>query len=371
MVLFYSACVALMIYGLIIARAELDLMRAAHPLPLSIRPIEKATVIVPARNEERFIGRCLEGLLDQDCGSEYYEILVVDDGSEDRTAEIVHSFSSRGVRYERLDADKQGKKAALAKGIALASHEIIITTDADCVHPRTWVSTLLQHRAGTQAELLAAPVCMRTERTFLERFQSLDFLSLQAITAAAVSAKRFNMCNGANLLYTRAAFRYVNGFQGIDHVASGDDVLLMEKIARAFPGKVQYCYSKDAVVETEPVTSWYEFFQQRIRWAGKSTQFSSTLIQLILLIVYLLNLIIFCMMFVSVIQPALLVYTLLVLVLKAVIEYSFMNRAALFFGKKALMKWFIVVQPLYTAYIVAAATLGFFRSYEWKGRRMR
>jgi len=371
MILFYIGCVFVLLYGLIIARAELDLIQIRSTSAVPISDLEKASVVVPVRNEERYIGRCLEGLLAQDCGADGYEIVVIDDGSEDRTAEIVQQYSHRGVRYARLEEEKHGKKAALSKGIALATHSIIITTDADCTHPTTWLSTLLHYRNTTQAELIAAPVRIRTERNFLERFQSLDFLSLQAITAAAVSAKRFNLCNGANLLYTRSAFRYVNGFQGIDHVASGDDVLLMEKIARAYPGKVGYCYQQAVIVDTEPVSSWKEFFQQRIRWAGKSTVFQSGWIKSVLLVVYVLNLILFSMMIASIAQPRLIFFTVLLLAAKAAVEYSFMSRAAHFFGKKELMKWFLPVQPVYVLYIVGSATMGFFKSYEWKGRKVR
>ena len=81
------------------------------------------------------------------------------------------------------------------------------------------------------------------------------------------------MCNGANLAYERKLFYEVDGFAGIDHIASGDDMLLMHKIAKKYPGKIYYLKSVDAIVSTHPMQSWKQFFNQRIRWASKATHY--------------------------------------------------------------------------------------------------
>ena len=65
----------------------------------------------------------------------------------------------------------------------------------------------------------------------------MDFMVLQGITGAAVYKKKMSMCNGANLAYEKKAFYEVNGFAGIDHIASGDDMLLMHKIWKQYPGQ--------------------------------------------------------------------------------------------------------------------------------------
>ena len=85
----------------------------------------------------------------------------------------------------------------------------------------------------------------------LHVFQSLDFLSLQGITAASVFSRFHTMCNGANLAYEKKVFEEAGGFNGIDQVASGDDMLLMHKIYLLYPDKVMYCLSPDVIVEKQ------------------------------------------------------------------------------------------------------------------------
>ena len=333
---------------------------------------DSVSVIIAARNEEKNISRCLSSLLEQDYPFDKMEIIVVDDQSDDRTADIVSSFSNRGVRFLQINAgEKGGKKAALSKGIAAARHGIIVATDADCIFPSSWLKTLVGFRKKQDAVFVAAPVMFRKEDNFLERFQSLDFMALQSITAVAVTRKWFNMCNGANLLYTKEAFEKVKGFEGIDGIPTGDDMLLMEKIAAAYPGKVAYCHSKEAVVLTEPMQNWRSFLQQRIRWASKSTAYQSLSIKLVLLMVYLLNLSLLLLVLAGIFYPLLILWGMFLLTGKYLLECMLMQPAAAFYGKEKVMRWFGIAQPVHVVYTVVAAMLGWVRRYEWKGRSVR
>jgi cellulose synthase/poly-beta-1,6-N-acetylglucosamine synthase-like glycosyltransferase len=220
------------------------------------------------------------------------------------------------------------------------------------------------------AVFVAAPVQFRKEISLLDRFQSLDFMALQGITAAGVSSKYLNMCNGANLLYTKEAFSAVNGFEGIDHIASGDDMLLMEKIDKAFPGGIAYCFSQDAIVVTEPASSWAAFIQQRIRWSSKAKNYTSFVIKATLLLVYLVNAAVVSLLLAGIFDFQLLKYGLLFTLMKTIVELPFMIRTARFFNKSALIPWFIPIQPLHALYTVVAGTFGLFSKYRWKGREV-
>ena len=367
MVLLIINVVLLALYRMIIGRANRILMLLPYYKSVSVSS-DKATIVIPARNESTNIGRCLDSLLQQTLPSNQFEIIVVDDGSADDTAAIVKSYSDKGVRLLQLSAEVGGKKAALSKGIAGAIHPIIITTDADCTYPKNWLNTLLNYRSEHDAVFVAAPVKYTKENNFLERLQSLDFLALQGITIAAVSKQLFNMCNGANLLYTKEAFEKVNGFEGIDQIPTGDDMLLMEKIDAAYPGKVKYCFSQDAIVETLPAAGLKAFIQQRIRWASKSTSYKNTNIKLVLLLVYLVNLGLLSLTIMSLFDLYYLQSVLLLLLIKTIFEYPFMIRVARFFNKQYLLPWFILAQPFHIIYTTISASLSFFKSYEWKGR---
>ena len=68
------------------------------------------------------------------------------------------------------------------------------------------------------------------------------------------------MCNGANLAYEKKAFYEVNGFTGIDNIASGDDMLLMHKIYKQYPERVLFLKSTDAIVQTKPMETLSRIF---------------------------------------------------------------------------------------------------------------
>lgn len=355
-------------YGILIGMAD-RIFRQLTIYTAASTSRDAVTVIIAARNEEKYIARCLASVLAQDLPREQVEIIVVDDHSEDRTAEIVGSFANQGVRLIRLVDGQVGKKAALGKGIAAATHAYIAITDADCTHPSGWLNTLLNYRETNNAVFVAAPVVFRKASGFLERFQSLDFLSLQGITAIAPQWK-LNMCNGANLLYTKSSFEQVEGFAGIDRIATGDDMLLMEKMNTAFPGRVGYCFSRDAIVVTEPASGWVEFIQQRIRWASKSTNYAGVSIKLVLLAVYLLNLSMVVLLIAGLFSGKYMALWLIMGGLKISFELPFMIRTARFFERANLIPWFLPMQPLHSLYTVMAGTFGLFKSYRWKGRKV-
>ena len=369
MTIFFIIAVALLLpYRFIIRRANRQLMFLKRYTATKVSA-DKASIIIAARNEEMNIEKCLESLLAQGFPREQMEIIVVDDQSVDQTAAIVKHYADRGIQLISLGKDEAfGKKAAIARGIAAASHPIIITTDADCSYSNKWINTLLCYREKMDAVFVAAPVQFRKEMNLLERFQSLDFMALQGITAAGVSGKYLNMCNGANLLYTKEAFLQVRGFEGIDHIASGDDMLLMEKIDKAFPGGVDYCFSEGGIVVTEPATTWSAFVQQRIRWSSKAKNYSSFVTKAVLLLVYLLNAAVVSLLLAGIVDFQLLKYGLLLTLMKTIVELPFMIRIARFFNKSELIAWFIPFQPLHALYTVVAGTFGLFSKYSWKGR---
>jgi cellulose synthase/poly-beta-1,6-N-acetylglucosamine synthase-like glycosyltransferase len=263
------------------------------------------------------------------------------------------------------------KKKAIEAGIAAASGKLIITTDADCIPPPKWLETIVSFYEGKNSSLIAAPVMLENNSSVIQLFQALDFLVLQGITAASVHRRLHSMCNGANLCYEKAAFEEVNGFQGIDNIASGDDMLLMHKIWKRFPGKADYVKSRDAIVITQPMKTWKDFLNQRIRWASKARFYNERRIFLVLLVVYLFNLSFLTLLVLAFWLPVLWIYLLVLLLAKTIVELPFVYSAAKFFGQQALLKYFLLFQPLHIAYTIIAGWIGQFGTYEWKGRKVR
>ena len=216
--------------------------------------------------------------------------------------------------------------------------------------------------------MITSPVKLQTHNTLLSIFQSLDFITLQGITAASISRGFHTLANGANLCYARNAFYEVGGFQDIDHIASGDDMLLMYKIARQHAGKIKYLKSNQAIVTAEAANTWGAFWQQRIRWASKADKYDDKKVFRVLLLVYLLNLLLLALFVLSFFNTDLFVIEALFIFSKILLEFPFVSAVASFFGERRLMTYFPFLQPLHILYTIVAGWLGKFGSYQWKGR---
>ncbi len=358
------------------------ILSGAEGKPLTLNP--KLSIIIPARNEEQNIKACLDSICNQSYPKEWYEVIVVDDHSTDNTASIVKQF--KNVKLISLSEYVDGglnsyKKKAIEIAIAQSTGELIVTTDADCIVPHHWVQTIASFYQQNNAAFIAMPVAINCNNRFIEIFQSLDFMTLQGITGASVYKKAHSMCNGANLAYTKSAFEEANGFKDIDNIASGDDMLLMHKIYKQQPDKVFFLKSKEVIVQTAPVKTVAEFFNQRIRWASKADKYDDKRIFGVLLLVYLFNALLLTMPVISAIknyqlsivnyQLTLFQFWLFLLIFKTIIELIFLYPVATFFSKKQLLWLFPIAQPFHILYTVIAGWLGKFGSYQWKERKVR
>ena len=192
----------------------------------SAAPSVTISVIVPARNEAAHIEACIRSICAQDYPKHLFQLIVMDDNSDDNTFNIASSISCDGLqiichRLPAIDNNTAPKKRAIETAIGMASGQLVVTTDADCIVPPAWLSTLAAYHQQSGHVFIAAPVKITDGQSILSRFQALDFLTMQGITAAAVFKRFHHMCNGANLAYERSVFHAVNGFRGIDNIASG------------------------------------------------------------------------------------------------------------------------------------------------------
>ena len=332
------------------------------------------SIIVPARNEEAVIEKCLSSLIQLNYPHSLYEIIVVDDFSSDRTAEIVSQKGVKLIKMKEVIQEKINsyKKKAVDTGIRSASGDYIVVTDADCVAPSQWLRTLAWVIEKGNPVLIASPVKMSGNASnYFHLFQSLDFLSLQGITAAAAGSGKMSLCNGANLCYSKKSFLEIDGFAGIDHLASGDDLLLMQKFSEKYPGRLRYCFSQDVIVQTFPEKSLNSFFRQRIRWASKAVVYRETKIIGVLSVVYLVNLFPFLLLFTLFFSLSYGYLLLAFIAIKTLSELYFLIPVASFFKQNKLLLHFLFVQPFHIIYTVIAGLLGQKGSYEWKGRKVK
>jgi cellulose synthase/poly-beta-1,6-N-acetylglucosamine synthase-like glycosyltransferase len=342
------------------------------------------SIIIAARNEEKNIGKCIQSILDQTYPAEKYEIIVTDDHSTDKTVSIIQFFQKNNIQVLHL-ADfifgqkiNSYKKKSIDTALQFAKGELIVTTDADCIAPPKWLETIAHFYKHKSPVFVALPVNFTNSsisdslfKKLFKVFQSLDFMTLQGITGASVFKKVHAMCNGANLAYQKEVFFKVGGFEGVDKLASGDDMLLMQKIQAQYPDEIAFLKSKEVIVNTQPAETIKDFMNQRIRWASKAGYYTDKKITAVLLLVYLLNAWLLILGICSFFSLNALYLFLVSLLIKTLAEIFFLFPVAKFFEKQKQLWWFLPAQPFHILYTVIAGGLGRFGSYQWKGRKVK
>jgi len=342
------------------------------------------SIIIAARNEENNIGKCINSLINQSYPQDKFEIIITDDHSTDNTASIINSFQKENIHVINLadfTADtilNSYKKKSIETALKFAIGELIVTTDADCIAPTKWLETLVSFYKEKNPVFVCLPVSFKdplAEDSFLKKifkiFQSLDFMTLQGITGASVSEKFHSMCNGANMAYEKKAFYEVNGFEGIDEIASGDDMLLMHKIQKVYPDRILFLKSPEVIMQTTSAETLKAFINQRIRWASKADKYTDKKITGVLMLVYLLNAWIFILGFSSFFFLKAFYLFLIAIIIKTVVELLFIYPVTTFFHQKKLLGWFAPAQPFHILYTLIAGWLGKFGTYQWKGRKVK
>lgn len=356
----------------------LGFIRGWHKLerfkPKMGSPVTKVSVLVAARNEAASISKTIEALIAQRYDKSLTEIIFIDDHSTDRTAEIIGAYAAQGVKLIRLNEDQplnSYKKKAIQTAIAQATGTLIVTTDADCRMGPDWLSTIVDFYETHQNKMISSPVSYFEEKTFFERAQTLEFLYLIGLGASTIGNKKPSTCNGANLAYERAAFYEVGGFKGIDDLASGDDELLLHKMAARYEGNIGFLKNEDAVVYTHPKATLKEFIQQRKRWASKSTRYKNKSIIVLGVCIWLFNLSILVNIGIGLFATFYLQLAILQLLAKMFVEFLFLYDVTTFAKRKKLLVLLPVLNVLHILYIVYIGIAGNTGKYNWKGRMVK
>jgi cellulose synthase/poly-beta-1,6-N-acetylglucosamine synthase-like glycosyltransferase len=334
------------------------------------------SVIVPVRNEAALLSSCLESIIHQNYPPDLFEIIVIDDDSTDGTVslveKIIHQHPGISIRLLTLERDSSlgaHKKRSISKGIDASEGELIVTTDGDCVQGTGWLRCIASCSEKYTPSLIIGPVAFHQEKGFFGRMQTLEFAGLMAATGASAGLGTTLMCNGANLAYPKKIFEEVGGFTD-DTLASGDDVMLMEKIRIIYPHNIHFLKSPQALVYTPPQESPLDFLNQRKRWASKFRHYGSGKIGGTALLVYCCNLLLIlgtpiCF----IIRDFMWVYLILAGG-KLIIDFLFLFLAISFTNRRTLAWLYPIEWIIYPYYVVLSGFLGVASRYEWKGRKI-
>lgn len=323
------------------------------------------SIIIPVRNESKNIEACLKSIIKQEYPKDFMEIIVVNDHSEDETKQKLLFFEQFSfIKILDLPKEKQGKKESIAWGIAHAKGEIILTTDGDTIRGNHWLETLIGYFDNDTA-MVSGPVKL-TGTNIWQKMQALEFSGLILLGAAMIANKRPSLCNGANLAYRKKVFEEVKGFQNIDHIASGDDELLLHKIRKLKKYSIVFAKNQKAIVETNAHKNIKKFVNQRLRWASKSTIYPDKWITFHLIMAYLANLAIPISIFFD--YPII----FLLLGIKIIAEWISLKVATTFLQQNHILRWLWIEQMFHIIYVLWVGCASQFKnSYEWKGRKLK
>lgn len=259
------------------------------------KPKTTFSIIVPFRDEEKNLPKLLKSFSKLKYPKELFEIIMVDDFSKDNSERTYIKWRMENglietTLLENLRLSNSPKKDAISRAIPILKYEWVVTTDADCVVNEKWLLTLDNFIQKNNSEMVVGAVVYKTKNNWFHWFQQLDLLSLQGTTIGSFGIGKPFMCNGANFAYTKKLFNEIGGFSGNNKLASGDDVFLLQKALKKDSDKVNYLKNIDFIVKTKPENDMYKLFMQRIRWASKTTGYSSVYAKILAVIVLLMNL---------------------------------------------------------------------------------
>jgi len=340
----------------------------------------KFSIVIPFRNEAENLPKLLASISLLNYPKSMYEVILVDDDSDDDSVSIINNFFStrpfdcaqgdiRIIKNERTT--NSPKKDAITSAIKDSKFSWNITTDADCVLPKYWLDTLDEFIQTNSSNCIVAPVTYSGDNSFFNRFQTLDFLSLQGATIGGFGINRPFMCNGANFAYRKSSFLNVNGFEGNTNIASGDDIFLLEKLLKLDAKKVHYLKSQKAIVTTKPSITFSSLIQQRLRWASKTSRYNNIFAKGVGLIVLSGNLLCLALLPLVLFNMLSVKTATTLIFIKLSIDFLLLFKTSRFFKQETLLLSYIFSGFLYPFLSVYIALLSIFKSYKWKDRTFR
>jgi cellulose synthase/poly-beta-1,6-N-acetylglucosamine synthase-like glycosyltransferase len=331
----------------------------------------KISVVIAARNEEDTLPRLLTALINQSYPQDFYEVIVANDQSTDKTAAIVEEFSRKWPQIKLLNVKNRRqvpspKKNALQQAIEMAQNEIILSTDADCLVGKYWIEAMASEYADPEVKM----VCGFSKTnpgswqkiSAVQKFEHFDFIAIFSAAAGALGSGKYFSCSGQNISYRQADFWDVGGFSKIWQLISGDDVNLLQLFRQA-DKKVRFCLNHHSYATTRAIDSWSELLNQRSRWASNmkwQLQLNPEFF-LYLTSAYLLTIFVYLLWLVNWWLP------LGFILLRMGLELSFLKQAFQIFRiEKNILKfyplWFFI-QPFY---MLAISFLGALNIFAWK-----
>ncbi len=334
---------------------------------------EFISVIIPVRNERENILFLLDDLNQQEYPANFYEVVIIDDHSDDGTSELIASRMHHykyPIQFLKLSDPEDGratKKKAIELGVGKAKGKIILTIDGDCRVSSAWIGSYNRFFYTEKVDFASGMVTFHEEKSLFEAMQAAEFAILTGLGAVTIRLGQPALCNAANMGFTKQAFMEVGGYGDVDHIISGDDVLLLEKFDSRNK-KIKFLKHQDAIVKTLPQKKWMDFYHQRKRWSSKWRMHKKPTVAALALFVFFLNFSFLLFVTFALLGEISGKIIIVLLMIKLLPELAFILIIYKFLHKKLNFTVFLllgIVYPWYTVFFGIIANGG---GFKWKGR---
>ncbi|MCK9254674.1 MAG: glycosyltransferase [Bacteroidales bacterium] len=329
---------------------------------------KKISLIVAFRNEKKNLKNLINSLLNQN-NAPSFEIILVNDHSEDNFMEFLDLFRDERIKIFNLPDGLIGKKAALRYGISQSQGEILFFTDADCVLPKNWISTMLAYQQKNNVQMLCGPVKFKNSKKFLDKIFALEFMSMTGSGAAGFFINKPFMCNAANYCVCRSVLSEVEEKGFNERYSSGDDVFLLHYVSSKY--KVDFLKSYEVCVETPAPFSLQSFFNQRVRWASKLSGYRNVFAIFMGIITYISAFSLILLAVLSLFFTKYYTLLLALFVVKLIVELLFLIPISKFYKQEKYLIYLPILQLFHPLYIVFIPLFSVFYKPKWKNRKIR
>lgn len=338
----------------------------------TVQPPPRVSVLIAARNESAGIRATLDSVLDQDYAG-VWDVWVADDRSDDDTPEILAEYAGKYperlhiLTIKDLPEGVSPKKHAISKMIEACEGDILCLTDADCIVQREWLTGILRE-FEPGIELVAGHSYIPTipgKSPFIICMQAVETLIYRVAGTAGLAMHLPLTSTGNNLAYRKDFFKSVNGFENVIKIQSGDDDLLMQKLATDRPFAMRYCITPSTFVTTNGKETLKELWEQRKRWASKTIYYSPKIVFVLSMVFLFLTMLCVTAAF-SPFSTKVLIATLVAFALKSLGDLILILRGLKIFRQEHLLKWCIPVEIVHAPFTVLAVLFGLFGRFKWK-----
>jgi len=332
------------------------------------------TVVVAARNESSNVAACLDSLLAVDYPTDRFEVLFIDDHSEDDTRSRAEAIAAQcgNVRVLALadltDDRLRGKQNALDFGIRSSQGSIIASTDADCVVPPTWLSNIVSHFLDDTGVVIGFSMLdrPRVRDRALVKLQSLELLALFATFAASLRWNIALACTGNNLAYRRSVYEELGGFSKMGFTVAEDN-MFVQWVNRHTTWRIEVATEAAATVWTAPMPTFRAFLRQRLRWASNSLENRFSAVWF-MVVAYGVNWLMPTAVVLGLLGWVSLPWALAIASVKALPELCHLWRTLSLFGRRDLLPYVPLVGPFHTLYVLIVGIAGLSGRVVWKDR---